>query len=100
MGVDKGGHDDTALGVDDLSGGIFGTQRLLLAHLCNFGALKRHSAVLVVAPAIFVAGDESAVCDEIHEYILLLNQWIVSLFRLPYPSSPFTPAYEKMFQIS
>ena len=66
MGVDEGGHDDAALGVDDVGLGILGPQGALLAHLGDGGALIGHGAVLVVALAILVAGDESSVDDQIH----------------------------------
>ena len=65
-GVDDRGHDDAALGVDDLRVGVFGPQRGLLAHLHDLRALIGHSAVLVVALALAVAGDEPSVCHQCH----------------------------------
>ena len=66
VGVDEGGHDDAAPGVDDLGVGVFEAQGGLLAHLGDGGAVKGHGAVLVVAPAPGVPGDQAAVGDKIH----------------------------------
>ena len=63
VGVDEGGHDDAALGVDDLRVRILGPQGALLAHFHDLAALVGHGAVLVVALAVGVTGDESAVGD-------------------------------------
>ena len=66
MGVDEGGHDDAALGVDDVGLGILGPQGALLAHLGDGGALIGHGPVLIIALAALVPGDESSVDDQIH----------------------------------
>ena len=63
VGVDQGRHDDAALGVDDLGLGVFGPQGGLLAHLHDAGALVGHRAVLVIALALAVAGDQTSVCQ-------------------------------------
>ena len=69
MGVDQRRHDDAAPGVNDLGGGIFGTQRGLLAHLHDIGALIGHRAVLVIPLAIRIAGDEPSVGYQCHNRI-------------------------------
>ena len=68
VGVDEGGHDDAALGVDDLGVSVLGAQRGLLAHLHDLGALIGHRAVLIVALALAVAGDEPSVCYQNHSF--------------------------------
>ena len=60
MGVDKGGHDDAALGVQQLGVGVFGPQRGLLAHLDNLRALEGHSALLEIGLR-GIAGNQPAV---------------------------------------
>ena len=67
VGVDEGRHDDAALGVDDLGLGIFGFQRGFLAHLHDLRALVGHGAMLVVAPALRVPGDEPSVGNKCHD---------------------------------
>ena len=68
MCVDKGGHDNAALGVHDLCLGVLGAQGCLLAYLHDLGALVSHCAVLVIALALAVAGDEPSVCYQNHVY--------------------------------
>ena len=63
VGVDEGGHDDAALGIDDLGVRILGAQGAFLAHLHDPAALVGHSAVLIVPLSIGVTGDESAIGD-------------------------------------
>ena len=63
VGVDEGGHDDAALGVDDLRICVLGPQGIFLAYLQDLAALVGHSAVLIVPLAVGVTGDESAVGD-------------------------------------
>ena len=63
VGVDEGGHDDAALGIDDLGVRILGAQGAFLAHLYDPAALVGHSAVLIVPLSIGVTGDESAIGD-------------------------------------
>ena len=63
VGVDEGGHDDAALGVDELGVGVLLPQGGFFAHLHDPAALVGHSAVLVIALAVRVTGDESAVGD-------------------------------------
>ena len=61
MGVDESGHDNAALGVQDLRLGVLGPERGFLADFHDLRALVGHGAVLVVALALAVTGDESAV---------------------------------------
>ena len=63
VGVDEGGHDDAALGVDDLRIRVLGPQGAFLAYLYDLAALVGHSTVLIVPLAVGVTGDESAVGD-------------------------------------
>ena len=62
VGVDEGGHDDAALGVDDVGVGVFGAQSGLLAYLYDLRTLIGHRAVLIVALPACVTGDEAAIC--------------------------------------
>ena len=71
VGVDECGHDDAALGVDDVGVGVFGAQGGLLAYLYDLRARVGHSTVFVVAFALAVAGDEPSVDDQCHRYFLL-----------------------------
>ena len=66
VGVDKRGHDDAALGVDDVGVGVLGPQRGLLAHLYDLRALKGHRTVLIIALPVCIAGNEPSVCYQIH----------------------------------
>lgn len=66
--VDEGGHDDAALGVDDLGVGVLRAQSGLLADLGDPRALVGDRAVFVVAAALCVAGDETSVGDELHKW--------------------------------
>ena len=66
VGVDEGGHDDAALGVDDLRLRVFGSQSGFLADLHDLRALVGHRAVLVVALTLRVAGDEPSVGNKCH----------------------------------
>lgn len=62
VGVDEGGHDDAALGVDDVGVGVFGAQSGLLAYFYDLRTLIGHRAVLIVALPACVTGDEAAIC--------------------------------------
>ena len=64
--VDERGHDDAALGVDDLGTGIFCAQRRLFADFNDLRPLKGDRAVLVIALRVCVAGDETTVGDKFH----------------------------------
>ena len=66
VGIDEGGHDDAALGVDEVGLGVFGPQDALLAYLGDGGSLVGYGAVLIIALAALVPGDESSVDDQIH----------------------------------
>ena len=66
MRVDECGHDDTALGVDELGAGILGAKHRFLAYFDDLRALKGDSAVLVIALRACVAGDETTVGDKFH----------------------------------
>ena len=66
VGVDEGGHDDAALGVDDVGVSVLGPQRGLLAHLYDLRALKGHRTVLIIALPVCIAGNEPSVCYQIH----------------------------------
>ena len=66
VGVDEGGHDHAALGVDDLRLRVFGSQSGLLADLHDLRALVGHRAVFVVALTLRVAGDEPSVGNKCH----------------------------------
>ena len=66
VGIDEGGHDDAALGVDEVGLGVFGPQDVLLAYLGDDGSLIGHGPVLIIALAALVPGDESSVDDQIH----------------------------------
>lgn len=66
VGIDEGGHDDAALGVDEVGLGVFGPQDALLAHLGDGGSLIGYGAVLIIALAALVPGNESSVDDQIH----------------------------------
>ena len=61
VGVDESGHDDAALGIDDLRLGVLGTQSGFLAHLNDVGPLVGYGAVLIIALPLAVAGDQSAI---------------------------------------
>ena len=61
MGVDEGWHDNAAPGVQDLGLRVLGPEGGLLADLHDGRALIGHGAVLIVAFALAVPGDESAV---------------------------------------
>ena len=66
--VDERGHDDAALGVDDLGTGILGAQRRFLADFDDLRPLKGDGAVLIIALCICVAGDETTVGDKFHKF--------------------------------
>ena len=66
VGVDEGGHDHAALGVDDLRLRVFGSQSGFLADLHDLRALVGHRAVFVVALTLRVAGDEPSVGNKCH----------------------------------
>ena len=66
VGVDEGRHDHAAFGVNDLGIGVFGPQRGFFANLGDETAFKGHGAAFIIAAALAVAGDESAVGDQIH----------------------------------
>ena len=66
VGVDEGGHNHAALGVDDLRLRVFGSQSGLLADLHDLRALVGHRAVFVVALTLRVAGDEPSVGNKCH----------------------------------
>ena len=63
MRVDECGHDDAALGVDDLSLRVFCAQRGFFADLDDFGAFIGDGAFFVIALAALVAGDDASVCE-------------------------------------
>ena len=63
MRVDECGHDDAALGVDDLGLRVFCAQCGFFADLDDFGALIGDSAFFVIALAALVAGDDASVCE-------------------------------------
>ena len=71
VGVDEGGHDDTAFGVDDLRLRVFGFQSGFLAHFHDGSALIGHGAVLIVASALRIPGDEPSVGNKCHKYVPL-----------------------------
>ena len=66
MGVDERRHDDAAIGVNDLRLRVLGTQHSFLADLGDFCALVGNSAMLIIAAALRIPGDEPAVCDQSH----------------------------------
>ena len=66
--VDERGHDDAALGVDDLGVGILCAQRRLFADFDDLRPLKGDRAVLVIPLRAFVAGDETTVGDKFHKF--------------------------------
>ena len=61
--VDECGHDDAALGVDDLGLRVFCAQRGFFADLDDFGAFIGDGAFFVIALAALVAGDDASVCE-------------------------------------
>ena len=63
MRVDECGHDDAALGVDDLGLRVFCAQRGFFADLDDFGAFIGDGAFFVIALAALVAGDDASVCE-------------------------------------
>ena len=63
MRVDECGHDDAALGVDDLGLRVFCAQCILFADLDDLGALIGDSAFFVIALAALIAGDDASVCE-------------------------------------
>ena len=63
VGVDEGGHDDAALGVDDLGLRVFCAQRGFFADLDDLGAFIGDGAFFVIALAALVAGDDTSVCE-------------------------------------
>ena len=63
MRVDECGHDDAALGVDDLGLRVFCAQRGFFADLDDFGASIGDGAFFVIALAALVAGDDASVCE-------------------------------------
>ena len=71
MGVDEGGHNHAAPGVDNLGVGVLLAQYALLPYLGDVAALKCHSAMLVIAFAGLIAGDEASVGDQCHNKSLL-----------------------------
>ena len=71
VGVNKGGHDDAAAGINDFSIGVLGAESGLLPYLHDFRALKGHGAVFIIALALTVAGDEPSVSQQIHNGNLL-----------------------------
>ena len=66
VGVDEGGHNHAALGVDDLRLRVFGSQSGFLADLHDLRALVGHRAMFVVALTLRVAGDEPSVGNKCH----------------------------------
>ena len=66
--VDERGHDDAALGVDDLGTGIFCAQRRFLADFDDLRAFEGDGTVLVIALRARVAGDETTVGDKFHKF--------------------------------
>ena len=66
--VDERGHDDAALGVDDLGVGILGAKHRFLADFDDLRAFEGDGAVLVIALCICVAGDETTVGDKFHKF--------------------------------
>ena len=73
VGVDEGRHDDAAPGIDAVGVGVLPAQGALLTYLHNLAALVGHGAVLVIALALRVTGDESAVDDQIHDVSSFYN---------------------------
>ena len=69
--VDERGHDDTALGVDDLGVGVLGAKGGFLADFDDLRALVGDRAALKVALRACVAGDEPTVGDKFHKMLLL-----------------------------
>ena len=61
--VDECGHDNAALGVDDLGLRVFCAQRGFFADLDDFGAFIGDGAFFVIALAALVAGDDASVCE-------------------------------------
>ena len=80
VGVDKCGHDDAALSVDDVGVGVLGPQRGLLAHLYDLRALKGHRTVLIIALPAGVTGDEPSVGQKFH---LCSSSFVFGSFFLP-----------------
>ena len=66
--VDERGHDDAALGVDDLDVGILGAKHRFLAYFDDLRPLKGDGAVLVIPLRARVAGDETTVGDKFHKF--------------------------------
>ena len=73
VGVDEGRHDDAAPGIDAVGVGVLPAQGALLTYLHDLAALVGHGAVLVIALALRVTGDESAVDDQIHDVSSFYN---------------------------
>ena len=67
-GVDERGHDDAALGVDDLGVGILGAKHRFLADFDDLRAFEGDGAVLITALRVCVAGDETTVGDKFHKF--------------------------------
>ena len=71
MGVDEGGHDDAAPGIDDLGIGVLAAEGSLLAHLHDSGALEGNGTVFIIALTLAVAGNKPSVRNQIHSGNLL-----------------------------
>ena len=92
VSVDESGHDHAALGVNDLGICVLSAQILLLADFHDLGALECHGAVFVITLGVAVAGNQSAVSDQIHEVILL---FLSSFFARLYNKKCFKSSFER-----
>ena len=85
--VDERGHDDAALGVDDLGTGILGAKHRFLAYFDDLRPLKGDGAVLVIPLRARVAGDGRPLVTSFISLLLL--------FLLPFPAAKAAPQGER-----
>ena len=71
VGVNEGGHNDTAAGIDHFGISVLGAEGGLLAYLHDLRAFKGHGTVFIIALSLAVAGDEPSVSQQIHNGNLL-----------------------------